>query len=57
MAGYGEIATGAKQGLWQKLLPNFEKTLGDVESMYQEGALKMFKQVDGSALTSYQNAA
>ncbi|MDX6721394.1 MAG: putative spermidine/putrescine transport system substrate-binding protein [Solirubrobacteraceae bacterium] len=55
VAGYGEIATGAKQGLWQKLLPNFEKTLGDVEGTYQEGALKMFKQVDGSALTTYYN--
>jgi putative spermidine/putrescine transport system substrate-binding protein len=55
VAGYGEIATGAQQGLWQRLLPNFEKTLGDVESKYQEGALKMFKQVDGFALTSYYN--
>ncbi|MEA2183325.1 MAG: putative spermidine/putrescine transport system substrate-binding protein [Solirubrobacteraceae bacterium] len=55
VAGYGEIATGAQQGLWQKLLPNFAKTLGDVESKYQEGALKMFKQVDGFALTSYYN--
>jgi putative spermidine/putrescine transport system substrate-binding protein len=55
VAGYGEIAAGAQQGLWQKLLPNFQKTLGDVESKYQEGALKMFKQVDGSALTSYYN--
>jgi putative spermidine/putrescine transport system substrate-binding protein len=55
VAGYGEIATGAQQGLWQKLLPNFKKTLGDVEGAYQEGALKMFKQVDGSALTSYYN--
>jgi putative spermidine/putrescine transport system substrate-binding protein len=55
VAGYGEIATGAKQGLWQTLLPNFKKTLGDVESKYQEGALKMFKQVDGTALTSYYN--
>jgi putative spermidine/putrescine transport system substrate-binding protein len=55
VAGYGEIATGAQQGLWQKLLPNFEKTLGDVESTYQAGALKMFRLIDGFALTSYYN--
>jgi putative spermidine/putrescine transport system substrate-binding protein len=55
VAGYGEIAAGAQQGLWQKLLPNFEKTLGDVESKYQEGALKMFRLIDGFALTSYYN--
>jgi putative spermidine/putrescine transport system substrate-binding protein len=55
VAGYGEIAAGAQQGLWQKLLPNFSQTLGDVESAYQEGARKMFRQVDGFALTSYYN--
>lgn len=55
VAGYGEIANGAQQGLWQKLLPNFAKTLGDVESKYQEGALKMFRLIDGFALTSYYN--
>jgi putative spermidine/putrescine transport system substrate-binding protein len=55
VAGYGEIATGAQQGLWQRLLPNFEKTLGDVASTYQEGALKMFRLIDGFALTSYYN--
>jgi putative spermidine/putrescine transport system substrate-binding protein len=55
VAGYGEIAAGAQQGLWQKLLPNFSKTLGDVETDYQEGARKMFRQVDGFALTSYYN--
>lgn len=55
VAGYGEIATGAKQGLWQKLLPNFSKTLGDVESAYQPGALKMFRLIDNYALTTYYN--
>ena len=55
VAGYGEIATGKQQELWQRLLPNFEKTLGDVESAYQEGALKMFRLIDGYALTSYYN--
>jgi putative spermidine/putrescine transport system substrate-binding protein len=55
VAGYGEIATGARQGLWQKLLPNFSKTLGDVESAYQPGALKMFRLIDGYALTTYYN--
>lgn len=55
VAGYGEIAAGAQQGLWQTLFPNFEKTLGDVQSTYQEGALKMFKQVHGTALTTYYN--
>jgi putative spermidine/putrescine transport system substrate-binding protein len=55
VAGYGEIATGAQQGLWQKLLPNFAKALGDVESAYQPGALKMHRQVGGFALTSYYN--
>jgi len=55
VAGYGEIAAGAQQRLWQKLLPNFEKTLGDVESKYQEGALKMHRLIDGYALTSYYN--
>jgi putative spermidine/putrescine transport system substrate-binding protein len=55
VAGYGEIATGKQQGLWQKLLPNFSKTLGDVESAYQPGALKMFRLIDGFALTSYYN--
>jgi putative spermidine/putrescine transport system substrate-binding protein len=55
VAGYGEIAAGAQQGLWQRLLPNFEKTLGDVESKYQDGALKMFRLIDGFALTSYYN--
>jgi len=55
VAGYGEIAAGAQQGLWQRLLPNYEKTLGDVESSYQEGALKMHRLIDGFALTSYYN--
>src|SRR4051794_18637195 len=55
VAGYGEIAAGAQQELWQRLLPNFEKTLGDVKSRYQEGALKMFGLIDGYALTSYYN--
>ena len=55
VAGYGEIATGAQQGLWQKLLPNFEEALGDVESRYEEGALKMHRLIDGYALTSYYN--
>jgi putative spermidine/putrescine transport system substrate-binding protein len=55
VAGYGEIANGARQGLWQKLLPNFESTLGNVDSVYQEGARKMFRQVDGFALTSHYN--
>jgi len=55
VAGYGEIATGAQQGLWQRLLPNFEKPLGDVESRYQEGALKMHRLIDGYALTTYYN--
>jgi putative spermidine/putrescine transport system substrate-binding protein len=55
VAGYGEIAAGAQQGLWQKLLPNFEKALGDVESSYQPGALKMHQQVGGFALTTYYN--
>ena len=55
VAGYGEIATGAQQGLWQKLLPNYAKALGDVESKYQPGALKMHRQVGGFALTSYYN--
>jgi putative spermidine/putrescine transport system substrate-binding protein len=55
VAGYGEIATGARQGLWQRLLPNFSKTLGDVEGSYQPGALKMFRLIDGYALTSYYN--
>jgi putative spermidine/putrescine transport system substrate-binding protein len=55
VAGYGEIASGARQGLWQKLLPNFRKALGDVESTYQPGALKMQRQVGGFALTSYYN--
>ena len=55
VAGYGEIATGVQQGLWQRLLPNFEKPLGDVESSYQEGALKMHRLIDGYALTTYYN--
>jgi putative spermidine/putrescine transport system substrate-binding protein len=55
VAGYGEIATGAQQGLWQKLLPNYATALGDVESRYQPGALKMHRQVGGFALTSYYN--
>ena len=55
VAGYGEIATGAQQGLWQRLLPNFEKTLGDVGSKYQPGAKKMFDLIDGNALTTYYN--
>jgi putative spermidine/putrescine transport system substrate-binding protein len=55
VAGYGEIATGAQQGLWQKLLPNFEKTLGDVASTYQPGARKMFDLVGGDALATYYN--
>jgi putative spermidine/putrescine transport system substrate-binding protein len=55
VAGYGEIATGARQGLWQRLLPNFERTLGDVESGYQEGALKMHRLIDGNALTTHYN--
>jgi putative spermidine/putrescine transport system substrate-binding protein len=55
VAGYGEIAAGARQGLWQKLLPNFEKTLGDVDAKYQDGARKMFRQIDGFALTTHYN--
>jgi putative spermidine/putrescine transport system substrate-binding protein len=55
VAGYGEIAAGAQQDLWQKLLPNFEKTLGDVESKYQDGALKMYRLIGGDALTTYYN--
>lgn len=55
VAGYGEIAAGAQQGLWQRLLPNFEKTLGDVASKYQPGAKKMFDLIDGNALTTYYN--
>jgi putative spermidine/putrescine transport system substrate-binding protein len=55
VAGYGEIAAGAQQGLWQRLLPTFEKTLGDVGSTYQPGAKKMFDLNDGAALTSYYN--
>ena len=55
VAGYGEIATGAQQGLWQRLLPNFEKTLGDVESAYEDGAKKMYDLVGGDALVSYYN--
>jgi putative spermidine/putrescine transport system substrate-binding protein len=55
LAGYGEIATGAQQGLWQKLLPNFEKKLGDVERRYQAGARMMFAQIDGFALTTQYN--
>jgi putative spermidine/putrescine transport system substrate-binding protein len=55
VAGYGEIAAGAQQGLWQKLLPNYAKVLGNVESAYQPGALKMHRQVGGFALTTYYN--
>jgi putative spermidine/putrescine transport system substrate-binding protein len=55
VAGYGEIAAGAQQGLWQKLLPTYAKVLGDVESAYQPGALKMHRQVGGFALTTYYN--
>jgi putative spermidine/putrescine transport system substrate-binding protein len=55
VAGYGEIAAGARQGLWQRLLPNFEKTLGDVESRYQPGALKMHRLLNGNALTTQYN--
>jgi len=55
VAGYGEIATGKQQGIWQRLLPNFKATLGDVEGSYQEGALKMHQLIDGYALTSYYN--
>ena len=55
VAGYGEIATGARQGLWQKLLPNFQEALGDVTSGYQPGALKMHEQVGGFALATYYN--
>ena len=55
VAGYGEIANGAQQGLWQRLLPNFEKKLGDVEAGYEEGARKMFDQVDGYGLTTQYN--
>ena len=55
VAGYGEIATGARQGLWQRLLPNFEKTLGDVASSYEPGAKKMFDLIDGNALATYYN--
>jgi putative spermidine/putrescine transport system substrate-binding protein len=55
VAGYGEIATGKQQRLWQRLLPNFSKTLGDVASAYQEGARKMFGLIKGYALTSYYN--
>ena len=55
VAGYGEIATGAQQGLWQRLLPNFESKLGDVESAYEPGAKKMYDLIDGYALASYYN--
>jgi putative spermidine/putrescine transport system substrate-binding protein len=57
VAGYGEIAAGAQQNpsLWQKLLPNYQSALGDVQSQYQPGALKMQGQVGGYALTSYYN--
>ncbi len=55
VAGYGEIATGARQGLWQRLLPNFEKTLGDVASSYEPGAKKMYDLIDGNALATYYN--
>ena len=55
VAGYGEIATGAQQGLWQRLLPNFDKTLGDLTSTYQPGAKKMYDLVGGDALVSYYN--
>src|SRR3954451_11640577 len=55
VAGYGEIAAGVEQDLWQKLLPNYQEALGDVESAYQPGALKMQRQVGGYALTSYYN--
>ena len=55
VAGYGEIATGARQGLWQRLLPNFEETLGDVASTYEPGAKKMYDLIDGDALATYYN--
>ena len=55
VAGYGEIATGARQGLWQRLLPNFEQTLGDVASAYEPGAKKMYDLIDGDALATYYN--
>jgi putative spermidine/putrescine transport system substrate-binding protein len=55
VAGYGEIAAGARQGLWQQLLPTFSKTLGDVAAGYQPGAKKMFDLIHGAALTSYYN--
>lgn len=55
VAGYGEIAAGAQEGLWQRLLPNYASALGDVESAYLPGALKMHRQVGGFALTSYYN--
>jgi putative spermidine/putrescine transport system substrate-binding protein len=55
VAGYGEIATGARQGLWQRLLPNFEKTLGDVASSYEPGAKKMYDLIGGNALATYYN--
>ncbi len=55
VAGYGEIATGARQGLWQRLLPNFEQALGDVASSYEPGAKKMYDLIDGNALTTYYN--
>jgi putative spermidine/putrescine transport system substrate-binding protein len=55
VAGYGEIAAGVEQDLWQKLLPNYQEALGDVEGKYQPGALKMQRQVGGYALTSYYN--
>ena len=55
VAGYGEIATGARQSLWQRLLPNFENSLGDVASSYEPGAKKMYDLIDGNALATYYN--
>ena len=55
VAGYGEIATGKQQGLWQRLLPNYEPKLGEIPDTYQPGARKMHDLIDGYALTSYYN--
>jgi len=55
VAGYGEIAAGAQQGIWQRLMPNFQATLGNFEANYQQGARAMFRQVDGFGLTTFYN--
>ena len=55
VAGYGEIASGKQQGIWQRLLPNYESKLGEIEDSYEPGAKKMFDLIDGYALTSYYN--